>query len=119
MLSYADLKTYTRNLVSQIEALPKGDQDRADLNKKLMKVVDIAEEWASQDAMIIFAAQPGRPSPRRMLTLIRASCAISDLTRRSKRTMSRSQTCPLAPRTSQRSVPQSESARLARSPDAS
>ena len=29
MLSYADLKTYTRNLVSQIEALPKGDQDRA------------------------------------------------------------------------------------------
>jgi len=58
MLSYADLKTYTQSLVAQIEALPKGNPERADLIRKLMKVVEIAEEWASQDAMIVLAAQP-------------------------------------------------------------
>ena len=61
MLSYADLKTYIQNLVAQIEALPKGDQDRAELIRKLMKVVEIAEEWASQDALIVLAAQPLPP----------------------------------------------------------
>ena len=67
MLSYADLKTYIQNLVAQIEALPKGDQKRAELIKKLMKVVEIAEKWASQDVMIVLAAQrlPPEASERR------------------------------------------------------
>ena len=55
MLSLKDLKRYMDNLVQQIEALPKGDPERAELIRVLLKANDIAAEWASQDEMIAWA----------------------------------------------------------------